>query len=274
MADIAGPDVFADGKLVAPEVLEDHADSPMQRRQFPIPQIETIEKNPSCRRCIESGQEFDQRRLARTVLADQRETLPGAYRQIDVREGVVAGARIAKGYVFEFDAPLRIGTIFRPPFVGRHGIGKKLVKIGKVEIVLVHAADRRQAGGDRRLALPEQHQVHGHRPQADPTLDGCHYDPDIGTVECGCRYEPEHETPAVATQGQTPVLAKQLRKNVTVAVEKARSKLKELDLFDTVLACNQCLQVNLHATVRRAPAKQPERIAGEFCRFAPGRRFA
>ncbi len=95
VADIARADILADRELVATEVLENDADALPQRLDIPVLQIESVEQNAPLGRVVESGQQLDQRRLARAVLADQREALPGADLQADVAQEPAGARRVA-----------------------------------------------------------------------------------------------------------------------------------------------------------------------------------
>src|SRR6185312_13125073 len=63
------------GELVAIVVLEDDADAAEERVAVPVAERPAVEQNPAFARLVQTGEELDERRLARSVLADDREAL-------------------------------------------------------------------------------------------------------------------------------------------------------------------------------------------------------
>ena len=64
-----------------------------------------------------------------------------------------------------------------------HWLLKILIKIGEVEVILVHAADRGEACGERGLTLLEDHQVHGHLAQGKCPGNRLNHHPGVGGVK-------------------------------------------------------------------------------------------
>ena len=166
--------------------------------------------------------------------------------------------------MFQLEAAGRIRPGLRAAGAGDHGLLQILVEIRNVQVVLVHAADRRQYRPDGRLALAEQHEIHRHRAEGDVAGNGREDDPGIGAVESGTRHEAERKTPAVPLEGQLAVLAVELVEYLAVTVEQARAQLIELHFLDAVLTGDHGLEVQLHACLGRAPAEQSESVAGKL----------
>jgi hypothetical protein len=97
-------DVLRRGQVVTHEVLEDHANV---RTQFLEVVLAGRARRAGCdpRRVVEAGQKLHQCRLARSVLADERQHLAGAEREGEMSYGPAFGARVAEPHVLE-DEPL------------------------------------------------------------------------------------------------------------------------------------------------------------------------
>ncbi len=108
--------------------------------------------------------------------------------------------------------------------------------------------------------MPEQHQVHGaHRAE-----HRFHGNPDVAAVQRRRSEQSQPEAPGVAAQGEIAIFAVQAGENVAVAIEKSLSQIEELHFLGVIFARQHRLQINLHARLRRAPAEQPECLAGKF----------
>ena len=89
MTNIAGTNILANGELVATKVLEDYANALAQRFDVPLLQIQPVKENLSLGGVVQFRQQFDQRGLARTVFADERQALAWPNLEADVIERVV-----------------------------------------------------------------------------------------------------------------------------------------------------------------------------------------
>ena len=69
------------------------------------------------------------------------------------------------------------------------------------------------------------------------TVSNLVYAGSSGPVKRGGAEQAEHETPAVAPQGQATVLGVELGKDRPVAFEQLRPEPEQLDLLGVVLAC-------------------------------------
>ena len=83
--DLADADVLVEAHVVAHEVLEDHADRPAHRRQVVVAQVDAVEQDAPLGRIVEPRQQLGERRLARAVLADERDALAGTQRKLTCR---------------------------------------------------------------------------------------------------------------------------------------------------------------------------------------------
>jgi hypothetical protein len=146
----------------------------------------------------------------------------------------------------------------------RHFRLQVFVERGQVEIVLVHAADRRQARRHRRLALAKQRKIHGHLAERDESMHGADRYPGVGAVERGGAQQAKAHAPAVAPHGQCAIRPVELVEDALVAIQQAPSQAEELDLLGMVLARQHGFQVDLHARLGRTPAEQAKRIAGKL----------
>ena len=170
-------------------------------------------------RRIEPRHQLDQRRLPGTVHADDGDALAAADIEIDVAQRREPRARIGEADVGEFQAGVGVGA--------RHGRAGPLrglllqvfVQVGEVQVVLVHAPDRRQHGTDRCLPLLEDQQVHGHVAQRDGPLDGGDHDPGVGAVERRVAEYAQREAPTVAADGQRAVFLVEVPEDAPVAVQ-------------------------------------------------------
>ena len=183
--------------------------------------------------------------------------------QVDVFERCRFAARIGEGNVLEADAIAGITAVQGLPARRAHRSFQVLVQGRKVEVVLVHAADRGQDRRHRRLSLAKQHEVHRHLAERDAPHDRGKGDPRIGCVEGQGADQAKGEAPAVAAQGEIAIGRIEFVEDVAVAAEQHRSEAEQLDLLGAVFAGQHGLQVKLHARFRRTPAKQGEGLAGE-----------
>ena len=262
-SDVADADVLADQELVADEVLEDDADAVAERRDVPLGQVGAVEDDAAAGRFVEPGEELDERGLAGPVLSDQRQLAAG--RQVEAhpleRGSIAAG--IGEGDVLEADAVARLRTDGDRAARRRHLGLEQLVQVRQVQVVLVHAADGGQGGRQRRLALLEDEDVHGHVAQADVRGRGLEDDPGVDRVEGGAREEPEDEAPAAAPEGEVPVLDVEAAEDLIVAAEHRRAEAEQHHLLGRVLARDEGLEVRLLPGLRGSPAEEAERLAGE-----------
>ena len=102
--DLAEPNVLADGRLVADEILEDHADAPAQVVEVVLLEVDAVEQDASLGRIIEPREQFDQGRLAGAVRSYQRELLARRDTQVHVMERPILATRVAEGDATELDA--------------------------------------------------------------------------------------------------------------------------------------------------------------------------
>ena len=75
-----------------------------RRASVPVAKVAAVEEDATLGRLVEARQELDERRLARAVLADEREALALRDREVDVPERPRLLARVAKADVLEDDA--------------------------------------------------------------------------------------------------------------------------------------------------------------------------
>jgi hypothetical protein len=101
----------------------------------------------------------------------------------------------------------------------RYRLPEIFVEVRQVQVVLIHAADRRQNSRNSRLALPEQHQVHRHRAESNFTVDRRYDDPGVGAIKSRRRQKSKQEAPGVAAQREAAVLDKQLVENIAIALQ-------------------------------------------------------
>jgi hypothetical protein len=137
-------------------------------------------------------------------------------------------------------------------------------QIRQIQIVLVEAADRRQRGAHRGLTLAKQHEIHGHLTHAHGAEHGFRGDPPVAAVQRRGAEQPQAKAPRIATQSQVTVFAIQPREYVAIAVEKTRTQFEQFHFLRRVFARQHRFQIGLHARLRGTPAKQAERLAGEF----------
>ena len=92
-----GEDVFGDGEVVAQaKLLKDDGDAARRRLARACRRIgRAVERHAAAGWLMHPGENFDQRRFARAVLAEQGMYLPGAHGEIDVAQGGDAGENFA-----------------------------------------------------------------------------------------------------------------------------------------------------------------------------------
>jgi hypothetical protein len=107
---------------IAHEVLKDHADPPPQRAAVPRAQIQPVQHDPPRVGLVQPGQQLDERRLARPVLAHQRQL--AARRQVkgSPRAPRLLGARVGEGHVLEAQ-PVRQASAPAPHRPTSAGVG-------------------------------------------------------------------------------------------------------------------------------------------------------
>ncbi|MNP37813.1 hypothetical protein D3C76_1312800 [compost metagenome] len=94
-------------------------------------------------------------------------------------------------------------------------------------------------------------------------MDGIDHHPGIGQVERRGAQQAEDKSPAIATQGQPPVLGIKPGKGVAVTLQQQRRETEQLDLLDVALMGKQRLDVILLPALRRTPGKQAKGIPGK-----------
>ena len=118
------PDAVAGAQLEAEEVLERPGQPRSPRRRGDRRQVDAVDRDASRRRPVHPGEQLDHRRLAGTVLADDRRRphRPGAATSTLVeRQPVAAG--IAERHVLEADALRQpIGRLRRRLLLQRRGV--------------------------------------------------------------------------------------------------------------------------------------------------------
>src|SRR5438552_1554907 len=92
----AEADVVGDGELVADEVLEDGRHPALPRRRVEVPKVDAVDCDPPGGRVVEPPQQLDQRRLPRTVLADDGERAPSRDLEVERLVDVLAAAWVAE----------------------------------------------------------------------------------------------------------------------------------------------------------------------------------
>ena len=102
--DLADADVLRRGEVVAHEVLEDHADVRAQVVEVVVAQIAAVEQDAAFVGVVQAREQFDERGLARAVLADEREHFVGAQFEIQAAQRPALGFGIAEADAFEHEA--------------------------------------------------------------------------------------------------------------------------------------------------------------------------
>ncbi len=106
--DPADGNVLPRRKLVAEEVLKNHADIIPQRTELILLQVAAIQQDTPFAGFIEPGQQLDQRGLAGTVLPDQGHLLPHRQFKGQIPDGVGLTIWVGKADVFELPPLLNI----------------------------------------------------------------------------------------------------------------------------------------------------------------------
>ena len=167
--------------------------------------------------------------------------------QINIHQCALAGARVGEADTLEANAVVGLRAARLGGVSAYDRSFQEFVQGGQVQVVLIHAANRRQDGRDCRLSLAEQHQVHGHLAQRDAAGDGRDGDPCIGSVQSHGADQPQHEAPAIAAYGQGSVRFIQSMEDVPVAVQQQRAESEQFNLLHVVLTRQHRLEVQLHA---------------------------
>ena len=102
--DAANRNVFPRGHFIAHEVLEDDSNFAMKIFQIVVAKVDAIQQNLSFGRVVEPGDQFDDGRLALSVLADQREPLFGMQLEIDLVQNSTRVSRITERNIPEFNS--------------------------------------------------------------------------------------------------------------------------------------------------------------------------
>ena len=103
--------------------------------------------------------------------------------------------------------------------------------MGHEQIVLVDAADGRQNGLKRGLALAKDAQVKGHVAERDFCLDGAPHDPRIGAVKSQGGDESQTESRDGASERERLVFMKELFEKRHIAREQSLAEVEELDFL-------------------------------------------
>ncbi len=185
--------------------------------------------------------------------------------QIDVFERWRFTARVVKADVFKANAIRGIRPCRLLTGLLRYFVFQIFSQIGQVEIVLIHAVHRGQAVGHGILAEPKLGNVHGHLTNSDGSADGRKADPAIGKIESGTGQQPENVAPQTPAQNQITVFGVDAAENIDVALQEQFPQLQQLHFLHTIFARQHHLQIDLHASLRRAAPMNPKRLTGEFC---------
>src|SRR5580698_3370745 len=102
-----------------------------------------------------------------------------------------------------------------------------LIERREIKVVLVHAANGREYGADRALALTKQAQIHRHVTQADRAAHRGKGNPDVRAVQGQRAEQPKPEAPAVAPDRERPIFPIQPDKDIPIASQQSRSETKE-----------------------------------------------
>src|SRR5262245_17800158 len=147
--------VFPEAELVLVEVLEDDPDPSAERLLVPRSQVSPVEQDAPLGGLVESGEELDERRLARAVLTDEGQALTAGDEERDVAQRPALGPGIPEAHVLEADALLlsrrQRGELWRRSGTPG-GDGQVLEEVRHVEVVLVHAPDRGEDALERLLS--------------------------------------------------------------------------------------------------------------------------
>lgn len=114
------------------------------------------------------------------------------------------------------------------------------------------------------MPLTKEHQVHRHLAERN---DGAHCfdgDPCVGAVEGHRGDEPETQAPGIAPDRKRAILMIEAAENIAVALQEPLAQPEEFDLLGVVLTGKHRLEVQLHARLGRAPAKEAKGIAREL----------
>ncbi|KPW86605.1 Uncharacterized protein ALO92_04433 [Pseudomonas congelans] len=261
---ITDPEVLADLKLIANEVLKNHPDARAQGVFVPLLKVATIQQNAALIGLIEARQQLDQGSLSRAVLADQGHAAPRSQVQVDVFQCRTAGPRIGETDVLEAHAITGLRALGQAASRRRNRLTEVDIQVGQIQPVLVQTTDGAETAAHSGLPLLEQHQVHGHLPQGDPPVYCIDHHPGVGQVKRSRAQQPEQKSPAVTAHRQAPVFGIQALEGVAVALEQQRREAEQLDLLDVTLMGEQCFDVVLPTGFRSTPGKQAERVAGKM----------
>ena len=114
------------------------------------------------------------------------------------------------------------------------------------------------------MPLLEQHDVHGHLPQAGLAAHGVQHHPGVSHIKRRGAQQAQGKAPGIAAHRQLAVFGVQAPGVVAVALEEQRRQAEQLDLFGVGLMGQQRFQVILLTGLRRTPVEQAKRIAREM----------
>ena len=110
-------------------------------------------------------------------------------------------ARIEERHVLEADAVARLRADRALPGGAVTSVSSSSYRFDRYRLSSYMPPTARQRRRQRRLALLEDQDVHGHVAQGDVAAAVSSDDPGVGAVEGGGRHEAEHEAPAVRAAG-------------------------------------------------------------------------
>src|SRR5204863_3286741 len=150
------------------------ADRLSQGREVVVAQIDAVEQDAAFGRVVQPREELGDRRLARAVLADERDPLAGCDREIHVPDRPAVASRISEADALEDEAhPDRTGYRRR---AGLRVDGRLHLEedeeVAEVEALLVDVARREQQLLDQVAAAAEGGGEEGQRAKRDGAGDG------------------------------------------------------------------------------------------------------
>ena len=143
-------DVLGDGGAEQEAVVGDEGDLAAQRPHVDVAEIGPVNRDGAAGRVVETGQQRDEARLARTRRADERDDLAALDLEVDTVEGGLGRS------VPEDDVPEHHVA----------GAGRKVLRVrcaGDLRVAIQHL-EHAVAGGDRPLRHAERGPEHAHRP--------------------------------------------------------------------------------------------------------------
>jgi len=215
-------------------------------------------------RAVEARHQLDQRGLARSVLADERELLRRTKMERDAAQRRLRCARVREPHVLEAEPVLGARTArLRAGLRNRRRRREEREELGHVEDVLVARAHVEQHPGQPVLCLPEDEQEHRHVAEGELAPRRSERDPRVRPVEGHVCEEREEQRIHPLADRAIAIRAVVAIEDRAVAPEEERTEAEELHLFDVVVPGDRRLEVALLARLVRAPPKDSERVLGE-----------